>query len=57
MAQLYRAHGAHTVRERRHSTPMDNDDKRFLLWVVLMVAVFALVLMGVPHVMGWFLGP
>ena len=39
------------------SDPMDNDDKRFLLWVVLMVAVFALVLMGVPHVMGWFLGP
>jgi hypothetical protein len=34
---------------------VDGDDNRFLLWVAIMAAVFAVVLVFMPDAMGWFM--
>ena len=34
---------------------VDGDDKRFLLWVAILAALFAVVLVFMPDAMGWFM--
>jgi hypothetical protein len=38
--------GGHTV---------DSDDKRFALWIAVLAAVLAVVILLMPEIMGWFM--